>query len=124
MDESQPRPALLIANYHRDLNRAMERILRKGGYDVDAVETLGEAREKLRANRYALLLCRNAMPDGSAPEFIPEAWAQFQTPGIAMTGTLNREEMAALIPEPALRGVLAFPFNMEQLLSTVRNCVR
>src|SRR3954463_13105090 len=86
---------LLLVNHHDDTNRLLERMLRLSGYDVDTAVTLEEGCRKLEEGRDALLLCRNAMPDGEGPELIEFAWTRFAVPAVAITGALTPEKMAA-----------------------------
>lgn len=112
-------PRLLIVNYHDDTNRVLERMLRFNGYHVDAAATLAEGRRKLEEQTYALLLCRNAMPDGRGPELIEFAWTRYKLPALAITGALTPAEMTARCQPEALRGVLYLPFSREDLLLAV-----
>jgi DNA-binding NtrC family response regulator len=110
---------LLLVNHHDDMNRLLGRMLRLSGYDVDTAATLEEGLRKLEEQRYGLLLCRNAMPDGEGPELIEFAWTRFAVPAVAITGALTPEKMAARCHPDAIRGVLWMPFNRDDLLLAV-----
>ena len=112
-------PRLLLVNHHDDTNRVLERMLRLNGYHLDTAATLEEGRCKLEERRYALLLCRNAMPDGEGPELINFAWTRYALPSVAITGALTPAKMAARCHPDALRGVLWMPFTRDDLLLAV-----
>src|SRR5256885_110258 len=70
MSQGAPSPYLLIANHHRETNEVMECMLWLRGVDAESVETLAAAEAHLRVKQFALLICRNAMPDGVGTDFI------------------------------------------------------
>jgi CheY-like chemotaxis protein len=117
--KSSGEPRLLLANYHDDMNRMLERMLRLESYDVAVATTLEEARVLLEERTYALLLSRNAMPDGEGPELIDFAWKRYALPAVAITGALAPAKMAARCHPDALRGVLWMPFSCEDLFFAV-----
>ena len=110
---------LLIANYHRETNRAMECMLWLNGYDPQCVETNTQAKSRMAAQRFGLLISRNSMPDGDAAELIQHAWARYGTLSIALTGTGTKEEMTKRVACDGLRGVLVMPFSQKEMLQTV-----
>lgn len=118
-DTMMPNATLLIVNHDREINLLMQKLLRSGGYQTEAVESIAEALLRLRVQKPALLLCRNAMNVGNGPDFINYAWWHFQVPGILMTGTLTRKQVAARVVPDALRGVLIIPFGAAELQSSV-----
>lgn len=117
---NQSSRSILIANCHADTNRLMETLLWLNGYETESVETNEQAKLRLSAARFALLIARNAMPDGTGAELIEHAWRRHDLPSIAMTGTLSREAMTARITVPqALKGVLKIPFTHKSLLDSI-----
>jgi DNA-binding response OmpR family regulator len=111
---------VLIVNHHRDSNELMEVLLWMNGYDAESAETLTTANGLLRDHHYALLICRNAMTDGCGNELIEHAWKHFRMPGVLLTGSPTKQQMAARVTHDALHGVLVIPYAAEELLSTVR----
>src|SRR6185437_15430328 len=123
MSQGTLSPSLLIANHHRETNELIECMLWLRGFDAESVETLAAAEAHLRVKRAALLICRNAMPDGFGTDFIESAWKHFSTPGVIVTGTLMVQGMEARISPGALRGVLVIPFTADELFSTVQRAL-
>jgi len=123
---SQPtnRAALLFVNGYVDTTKMVRHLLSYTDYELDDTTTIAEAKRRLAARRYALVLCRYGIADGHGQEIIDYAWERHRTPSVAITGTLSKEQMAALVTQPdALRGVLSFPFQLEEFADMVASAI-
>jgi len=119
MGDAASEGRLLIVNHDPDMNSCAECVLWLNGYEPESVETIVEAEKLLRGRRYALLVCRNAMPDGSGPELMRYAWSALGIPAVAITGTLTREQMEARVSSAGLRAVILMPATQKDLLIAV-----
>jgi CheY-like chemotaxis protein len=123
-DDTSAAGRVLIVNHDRDGSLAMGCVLWLNGYHPECIETIAEAGRRLGTRRYALLVCRNAMPDGDGSDLIRHAWADCGVPAVAVTQTLTREQMAARVACAGLRGVLVLPAATQKtLLLAVANAL-
>ncbi len=119
MSDSAAEARLLIVNHDRDMNLNAEVVLWLNGYEPETVESIAEANKRLESERYALLVCRNAMPDGAGPELMRKAWAENHIPSVAITQTLSKAQMRARVACDGLREVIVLPATQNTLLKAV-----
>src|SRR5690606_16516006 len=58
---------------HLDTRSILARLLSSRGYDIDVAGTVQEALEKLKTNRYHILISDIGLPDGSGHELMRTA---------------------------------------------------
>ncbi|MHB1369202.1 MAG: hybrid sensor histidine kinase/response regulator [Pseudomonadaceae bacterium] len=66
------RPRLLVVEDEPDTGRLLHLMLREGGYAVDRVQSLYQARERLAAGGYQAMTLDLHLPDGSGRQLIEE----------------------------------------------------
>ena len=65
-------PRILVVEDEPDTGRLLHLMLREGGYAVDRVQSLHQAREKLAGRRYEAMTLDLHLPDGSGVQLIDE----------------------------------------------------
>ncbi|MCQ2041934.1 PAS domain S-box-containing protein [Stutzerimonas kunmingensis] len=65
-------PRILVVEDEPDTGRLLHMMLREGGYGVERVQSLHQAREKLAANHYEAMTLDLHLPDGSGMQLIDE----------------------------------------------------
>lgn len=76
---------ILIVENHEDTMKYLQLYLDQNDDRVDAARSVGEAKEKLRSQKYDLLLCDIGLPDGSGWE-VPAGQADRIGYAVAMSG--------------------------------------
>lgn len=124
MSEVKKPSPLLFVNGYVDTTKMVRHLLSYADYELDDATTIARAKERLSIRRYALMLCRYQIADGYGQEIIDYAWERHRTPSVAITGSLSKEQMSALVTQPdALRGVLGFPFHIHEFAGMLASAV-
>ncbi len=71
-DSRDDLPRILVVEDEPDTGRLLHMMLREGGYGVERVQSLHQAREKLAAGRYEAMTLDLHLPDGSGMQLIDE----------------------------------------------------
>lgn len=94
-------------------------VLESAGYRTCLARDLGQARERLQAQRFDLWLCDLHLPDGLATELL--AWPR-RAPAIALTADLDADRELAL-QQAGFAAVLGKPCSPASLLATLAGLV-
>ncbi len=89
---ARPMRVLLVED-HEDTRQALERLLRRWGYEVESACCVKEGLEKGRAGNFDLLLSDLGLPDGTGSELMSALRAERGLPGIAMSGFGMEEDL-------------------------------
>lgn len=119
------KPRVLLADDNESTCTLIKALLRSD-FTVDVVADGAEAVEKLRQRNYSAVLLDLIMPvvDGHAVlEFLRSEQPEMLHRVLVVTGSLFRREMERLRDFP-IRGVIAKPFDVDQLSQAVRDCAR
>ena len=111
---------VLLADDEENFQRAIAVLLREQGYICDVVSDASAATERLRHNRYDVLIADIKMPGNTELEFIREL--STHTQGLSMilvTGYPSTETAIESVALPIL-AYLVKPFKFEDLLAHVR----
>ncbi|MCQ4294366.1 CHASE domain-containing protein [Pseudomonas stutzeri] len=71
-DSGDGQPRILVVEDEPDTGRLLHMMLREGGYGVERVQSLHQAREKLASGRYEAMTLDLHLPDGSGMQLIDE----------------------------------------------------
>jgi signal transduction histidine kinase/ActR/RegA family two-component response regulator len=105
---------LLLVEDHHDTARAMSRLLRAFGHDVDVSGTVAEAVAAVGAKAYDVVLSDIGLPDGSGMELIGRIRETSPVPVVAMTG-YGMEEDGRAFQDAGFVAHLTKPVNLPQL---------
>jgi two-component system response regulator PilR (NtrC family) len=116
-------PAVLVVDDEKDLRELLALTLVRLGLDVDTAESLGQARELLSRNRYALALTDMRLPDGIGLDLVREV-ATSNGPPIAVITAYGSAENAVAALKAGAFDYLAKPVDLEQLRLLVRSALQ
>ncbi|MCF7200971.1 hybrid sensor histidine kinase/response regulator [Pseudomonas oligotrophica] len=120
--EDDGRPRLLVVEDEPDTGRLLHLMLSEGGYAVDRVQSLQQARERLAQARYRAMTLDLHLPDGSGRQFVEELRndpALKELPVVVISAAPQLDE--ALLAHGVFW--LHKPIGSAQLLETLRNAL-
>jgi len=110
---------VIIVDDDKPLLKSLSEILQKEGYTVDVAETGTEAVEKIKSNRYDVVLLDIKLPDMEGTELLRLVDAQLpQTIKIIITGYPSTENAVKALNLKA-DGYIVKPVNPQELLKTL-----
>ncbi len=109
--------SILVIEDNKHTLQALKTLLQRRGYEVDTAETLAEAREKLLATGYDVVISDLGLPDGSGLSVI-EYLKDRKTKAIAVSGFCSEEDMRKT-REAGFVEHLAKPFDFKRLLEAL-----
>ena len=86
MSHDAPRIRILVVDDHPDTLNIMSRLLRHGGYQVVAANSVASALEAAKKNKIDLLVSDIGLPDGSGLDIMQGLGGQTKIKGIALSG--------------------------------------
>jgi signal transduction histidine kinase/ActR/RegA family two-component response regulator len=111
---------ILFVEDEPQVQRAVERILLHGGYEVVAVSRVAEAKAALDAQEFDLLVTDGIVPEGGVGEFLREFQAKtWGAPVIVCSGYVE-EDLAVAGISSGRYAFLAKPFQPDGLLGIIR----
>ncbi len=116
-------PAVLVVDDEADLRELLALTLVRLGLDVDTAESLGQARELLGRNHYALALTDMRLPDGVGLDLVREVASRSGPPIAVITAYGSTENAIAALKAGAF-DYLAKPVDLEQLRALVRSALQ
>lgn len=105
--------SILVIEDNKHTLQALKTLLQRRGYLVETAETLAEARERLLASTYDLVISDLGLPDGSGLSVI-ECIKDQKTRAIAVSGFCSEEDMRKT-REAGFVEHLAKPFDFKRL---------
>lgn len=115
-------PKILVVEDDPHMRTALQAILRKAGYRVEAVADARDALEKIRGDTFGLILTDLKMPHGSGMEVLREArTVSPATPVMLITGHGTVEVAVEAMKEGAV-DFIQKPFSLEELVEAVERC--
>lgn len=111
--------SVLIVEDEEATARVVARALRAAlpGVEVYAVGTLAEARTALAAGPVGVLLIDMGLPDGDG--WTLAAWVSSRCYVVLMSGSIEADEVAALMSATGARAALAKPFSLDEVVGAV-----
>jgi two-component system response regulator PilR (NtrC family) len=116
-------PAVLVIDDEADLRELLSLTLVRLGLDVDAAESLAQARALLARNQYALCLTDMRLPDGVGLDLVREV-ATASGPPIAVITAFGSTENAVAALKAGAFDYLTKPVDLDQLRMLVRSALR
>jgi signal transduction histidine kinase/CheY-like chemotaxis protein len=116
---------VLVVEDDPQVQRLLDRILKRAGYEVTVVGTVGEAKDHLEEGRYQLLITDGQLPDGNAGGVIEAYRARHATgPVIVCTGYLDDQPVISQIEKDARSVLVHKPFATEAILELAARLIR
>jgi sigma-B regulation protein RsbU (phosphoserine phosphatase) len=111
----------LIVDDEQALARAMERTLRSRGFESDVAHSGAEARERIEATDYALVLLDVRLPDESGYGILEEVRSRRPDTAVVMISGVDDPELGKAAVEHGAYGYLVKPVSATQLYLLVVN---
>lgn len=119
--ETNPPLRILVAEDEGVIRRLNAVVLTDSGYKVDTAGDGAVAWEAIQLNSYDLLITDNKMPEMSGMDLLKRLHAaRMALPVIMVSGTMPTEELT-LQPWLKIAAALLKPYEVDELLATVRN---
>ena len=116
-------PQVLVVDDEPDIRELLERTLLKMGLDVDAVGSLAEAKERLKASRYDLCLTDMRLGDGDGLELVRHIAASAGDLPVAVITAFGSAENAVAALKAGAFDYVSKPVGLEQLRALVRSAL-
>jgi hypothetical protein len=115
---------VLLIEDHADSARAMARLLRTFGYEVDVAHGIVEGRDKVEGNPIDLLISDLLLPDGSGLDFMRTLRAtRPQLKAIAISGFTQSSDVKESI-DAGFNAHVAKPVDFNKLREVIEQVVR
>lgn len=115
------KPRVLVLDDEPAVARSVRRTLMTAGFDVEAVNDLNSAREKLAGSPFAVIISDERMPEGSGVDFLAEcARIHPDTSRILLTGYADAQTAAEAINRAAIFRLLFKPWVEDDFISAIR----
>jgi len=115
-------PAVLVVDDEADLRELLGLTITRLGLEVDAAESLEQAREFLRTRTYRLCLTDMRLPDGSGLDLVRELGARGE-PKIAVITAYGSADNAVAALKAGAFDYLAKPVDLDQLRQLIRSAI-
>ena len=106
------RPLVLIVEDSASERDGLAALVRSEGFAVEAVENLGQARQRLEKRRPVLMICDHMLPDGLGGDFVVEVESEQGVATLLVTASVDA-------PELSDREFLPKPIDVAQLLDVL-----
>lgn len=110
---------ILLVDDHVDTARAMARLLRRWGCDVQTADTVASALKTAEACKFDLLISDIGLPDGSGLDLVRQLKSRCEIKGIAVSG-FGMEEDLNSSRRAGFSEHLVKPIDLKRLETTIR----
>ena len=115
-----PHRRVLLVDDHYDTCIGMKRMLERHGYEITVAHTAEQAVEKVRAEKFDLLISDIGLPDRSGYDLMREVRLNNDLPGIALSG-FGSEQDVNQAREAGFAEHLTKPVSFERLEKTIQS---
>ncbi|MGZ4808468.1 MAG: response regulator [Thermoanaerobaculia bacterium] len=122
---SGPRKRILVTDDDPSIRALVTAVLKRANanYDVDTAANGREALEKIAATRYDVVVLDLMMPEVSGMDVIARLEARDPQPRFVVVMSASSKEIVASAVGLNVFGALRKPFNIEEMIATVRACI-
>jgi DNA-binding response OmpR family regulator len=112
-------PRILFVDDDTSLNRILLKILTDQGYHVDVAMDGLTALNKLQTNHYDAAIMDNNLPEMNAIDVLKKVHDKNVTRKVIMITAVDEQELSREGAQLGIRAVLAKPFDMDTVISTI-----
>jgi phosphoserine phosphatase RsbU/P len=124
MQPAEATPRMLIVEDEEALARSMARILKSRGIEADTAFSGAEARQRLAANEYAVVVLDVRLPDESGYGLLGELRALRPDIAVVMISGVDDPELGKAAVEHGAHGYFVKPIGSTELYLAVYNALR
>jgi two-component system, cell cycle sensor histidine kinase and response regulator CckA len=119
------RGTVLVVEDEGHLRQAVVKMLRKIGFEVFEAADGSSAIDLLRADggKLDVILLDMTIPGASSDEIVDQAANAKPDIKVILTSAYNQETIAGAMSQPQIRSFIRKPFQLGDLLKTVRSCL-
>ncbi len=114
-----PKCRILLVDDHLDTARAMGKLLRQWGCDVQLADSVASALQAADAKPFDVLISDIGLPDGSGIDLMTQLGAKYPVKGIAVSG-FGMDEDLRQSKSAGFREHLVKPIDLDKLKVTLR----
>ena len=115
--------SVLIVDDDEPIRLMVATVLKRAGIRVDTAASGPEAVSKLERHSYAALVVDLAMPEISGADIVDRVAASGQQTKCVVLMSAGSESALNDVPENVVHTKLRKPFNIEEIVSAVQECV-
>jgi len=115
---------ILVVDDEESIRHLLSRMLLRGGYECALAADAADARKFIKDRNFELILCDVTMPGESGIDFIRYVAAEYPDTATIMVTAIDDPEIAETALEAGIYGYIIKPFNTNELIINVRNCLR
>lgn len=115
--------SVLIVDDDEPIRLMVATVLKRAGIRVDTAASGPEAVSKLERHSYAALVVDLAMPEISGADIVDRIAASGQQTKCVVLMSAGSESALNDVPENVIHTKLRKPFNIEEIVSAVQECV-
>jgi DNA-binding NtrC family response regulator len=119
----RPRERILVVDDDPSILRLVTTILRRANYDVDTAVNGRVALEKISATEYAAVVLDLMMPEVSGLDVLAGLQSRDRQPGFVVIMSAASPDLIADAVNRNVFAALRKPFEIEELVETVRACI-
>jgi DNA-binding NtrC family response regulator len=113
---------ILVVDDEQLVRWFLDRALKKGGHEVITASGIGEAVERLRADRFDLLFVDLRMPEGSGTELIRQLDALPYRPQVIVCSAYITTDLENEFTRNGIC-ILRKPFKLDELNQALESCL-
>ena len=117
-------PRILVIDDEADLRELFEITLIKMGLDVDTVDSIALARERLQSTDYSMVITDMRLPDGSGMDLVHEVSALHKSTPVAVITAFGSADNAVLALTAGAFDYHSKPVSLNQLRTMVTSALR
>lgn len=118
------RVEILVVDDEASVRDLIRKILEKHGYQCHTAANAADARDLLKTQEFAVLLCDIRMPGESGLDLIRHVKPAYPDTAIVMVTAIDDPQEAKIVLEAGIYGYIIKPFEASQILISVANALR
>lgn len=119
LPDTEPSTRILIVDDEEPIRRALQRLLRREGFDCGTAASAAEARALLSSEPFALMLCDVMMPDESGFSLLAHAHVAHPDMPVIMVTAVNDRAAAEPAAQGGAYGYILKPFDPNTIIINV-----
>ncbi|HEY8063905.1 MAG TPA: response regulator transcription factor [Methylosinus sp.] len=115
---------ILLVEDQGELAGEIRRRMRRDGFAVDHVGSVGDALEALRANAYAVAMLDRRLPDGDGLAIVPEIRRRHPGSRVLVLSALDAVDERISGLDAGADDYLTKPFDLDEMMARIRAALR